>query len=347
MDEIKDDQYVHAGVLRIIPGENIIIEQIQGKLLLKTKGKMASQSEPIDDFEVSPQQQQLIKNEIYEFPFKFIQKSDAGTYKGKNVHVFFELEFLIQLEKESFKRLDKNILKSLKSFVTGSTNYKYSKNIIIRKPPKYDVPESNDDLILEGDIHIIAALFSVFFIIFWLVLFNATKELHQLDIWNVLMIGIMICIALGYYVKRIFLTSILGKFNADIQKKDDKSFVSIIHSTGNWRYVQSAKTYYEVIEEVIDNRGTTSYTYTEKLYISDNLPISMRSSGEEVLHQFPRPNSVPPIIQMNNVSIKWMIVLDIEIFMSINLTYKRVIYPADGIASNPSVWQLRNLFIRD
>lgn len=329
LDDAAEGQYTHSGILQISPNENIDIEQIQGKLFRRVKGKMASQNELVDTFTVSTKYQQLLKNETYEFPFKVIQPSEVGTYKGKNVHIFFELEFAVELEKDSFKRLDKNIFKSIKSFVTGSTNYKYSKNIILRKTPNYDIQKSDGYLELEDQTTLIVVFFSGFFIISWLIIFGLL-QLNTLDLWMHIMIGgVIVSLVVGYLSQIAFLNAFLGRFDVNISKKDDKSLTCIVHSTGNWRYIKAAKTYYKVVEEVIDDRGTTSYTYTETIYVSDNIDMLIQNSPEEIVHQLPRPNSVPPVVSIRNVSVKWIIVLELTAIMNLDLKYQSVIHPLD------------------
>lgn len=326
LDKVEEGQHVHAGILQIIPNEHIGVEQIQGELRQKVKGKMAGQNELVDNFTVSTQYQQLPPNETYEFPFKIIQPSKAGTYKGTNVHIFYELEFAVELEKDSYKRLDKSLVKSIKSLVTRSTDYKYSKPITLRKASNYDIPKGQGLLELGEKDTFVMVFFSGLFVMLWFILFGLLR-LNTMESWlEVMIIGVVVSAVIGYLSQVAFFRIVLGIFDVDIVKKDGENFTSIIHSTGNWRYVQAAKTYYKVIEEVVDDRGTTSYTYAEKIYVSDNMEMLLQNSQEEIVHPLPRPNSVPPVVSIHNVSVKWIIVLDLTTIMNLNLKYERVIY---------------------
>ncbi len=326
LDELTEGQHVHAGVLQVTPNEHIEVEQIQGKLLQKVKGKMASQNALVDNFTLSTQYQQLQPNETYEFPFKVIQPSSVGTYKGKNVHIFYELEFAVELEKESFKRLDKGVFKSIKSFVSGNTDYKYSKSIILRKAINYNLFEDSESLQLSGGGFIIIVVFSMLFIALWLILFSALN-LDKLESMSYLLGGgIVASVILGYLSKFAFFRSILGTFNVDISQENEEEFKSVVHSTSNWKYASEVNTYYEIIEEVTDDRGTSSYTYTEAIYHSPPIAISKATESEETTHRFPPQNNMPPSININNVSLKWVFIMEVKTILNLNLKYKKNIY---------------------
>jgi len=316
LEDVKENDNLRAGVLQITPNENIEIERIKGKLRQKIKGKIASQNRLIDTFGLSIEPMELSKNQLYDFPFNVEQKSDISTYKGENVHIFYEIEFSIQLEEESFKRLDKSLIESIKSFVTDGTNYRYSGEVIYRKPENYDIIEGLASLKNHSS-HTISRIFSVgTFLIPFLIAFSV------LEAWGFLAIFVVFAIIILLYIFRIvFIMNVLGQFNIDIQKKNNNSFVSTMHSKNNWKYVREANLYYEIIEQVTDDRGNGSSTYTEILYESDNIPIPMKNSREEIIHQFPTPDSVPPIINIPNVSIRWVLVLEIVTKMNLTLNY--------------------------
>lgn len=321
LEEAKKNDAIRAGVLQITPSENISIERIQGELSQQVKGKIRHKNRLIDTFDLSIEPMNLSKNETYDFPFNIEQKSDITTYKGENIHISYEIEFSIQLEEESFKRLNKSLLESIKSFIIDGTNYTYSGSIIYSKSENYDITEGLGYLKSNA----LSVLSGAFFLLFFLV--PCFIILGVLNLWIYFIIcAIITSIAFAYLLRVVFLENILGRFNIDIQKKNNEIFASTIRSTNNWKYIREANMYYEIIEEVIDNKGKNARIFTETLYVSDSIPVSKENSREEILHQFPRPNSVPPVFSIDNASIKWMLVLEVTTTMNLNLIYERVIH---------------------
>lgn len=321
LEDAKENNPVRAGVLQITPNEDIEIEKIKGKLWQKIKGKIPNESTPIDTFHLSRKPIQLSKNQTYDFPFHVEQKSDIGTYKGVNIHVFYEIEFSIQLEEESFQRLDKTLISSIKSLIIDGTNYKYSGEVIYRKSETYNIKEGLSYLEIgssssTGRIIVISLFLIPCFIIF-----------SVLEAWIFIAIfAVVAFIALIYLFRIVFLINVLGGFNIDIKKKNNNSFASTIISKNNWRYVREANMYYEVIEYVTDKGRKRDDIHTEILHESDIKPISIKNSRQEIIHQFPSPKHVPPVINIANVSIRWVLVLEVVTTMNLTLIYTKTIY---------------------
>jgi len=327
LNETIESPYNYAGVLRITPSETVQIEQIRGELVMRVKGKMESQSHIVDSFIIKIEDGELLENETYEFPFQRPRKTGVVSYKGRNVGVFFELKFSTNLEKETYKRVNKNIIKRVGSFLTGITDYNfYTRSVVFKPQSNYNLIERDHRLEINLGSFLIIAMFSMFFMALGMILFGVP----QINDWDsegfLLLLGIGLCIFFGYMSQSIFFAGLLGEFFADIKKKDDENFMATVRSTSNWRYISAAKTYYEIEEEVIDRRGTSTSTYTEKLYSSKPIEIYMMNSREEIMHSFPPPSRTPPAInEIDDVSIKWIFVLEVTTIMNLTLNYRKVI----------------------
>lgn len=76
-----------------------------------------------------------------------------------------------------------------------------------------------------------------------------------------------------------------------------------------------------MIEEVIDRRGTSTSTYTEKFFSSKTVELLPNSEIREAQFSFPLRHFT--MITMKDASIKWLMKLEMKTILGFKLSYDK------------------------
>ena len=137
-------------------------------------------------------------------------------------------------------------------------------------------------------------------------------------------LGIVLSIAIAVLIQYIVFREAIGSFNAKLVVQDNINFLSVFSSKKNWKYISKATASYSIIENVVDDRGTSSTTSTATLYHSPKQTISRKSKQEEILFAYPINKVVLPTLSIGGVSIKWMLHLRLTTIVGFKLYFSRV-----------------------
>jgi len=311
--EANDNRSLPSVTMILTVEEPITIEGIEGKFIKKVKGKMSGENKSLHEFTLARSMQVLQKGEEYRFPFELPRTSNVETYKGKNFSVLYELEFKIELEQSSYDSLKKGVFKNIKSFFTGEKHFKDSVPIIFEQPRKsYEVVESSGDFTLKSNI-VMIAIVGVLFLVLSLAIFSMNIEAA--------IFGTIIGAIVGYILQKILIKSTVGGFHLEVINEEDEAFLAVVQSDNHWKLVSNPNLRYEVIEEVIDRRGTSTSTYTEKLFSSPTTNLSSFNQEKQAVFTFPERHF--PVINLKDASIKWLMKLEMQTSFGFKLKYDK------------------------
>lgn len=315
-DEQTDMRVLRSGFLIVLVEESITIEGIEVELLERVKGKMSSKKEVVHRSTLARGMQVLQKGETYRFPFELPRKPNIETYTGKNFSILYELEFRVELEETSYDGLKKGVFKNIKSFFTGEKHYKDAFPIVFEQPErKYEIVESDGDFSLKIN-NTIVFIVGVLFLVVSLFLF--LKDIEIIII--VTMLGLLI----GFSLQKLLIKNMVGGFTLELIQKDNETFLAVVQSRHNWKFLSDSNLRYEVIEEVIDRRGTSTSTYVKSLFSSSAVELLSNNEAREVV--FPFPERHFPMIKVEDASIKWVMKLEMKTTVGFILKYDKVFY---------------------
>lgn len=105
----------------------------------------------------------------------------------------------------------------------------------------------------------------------------------------------------------------------NFNQEDEMSFLCAIFRTRKFSLINQ-NLYYEIIEEVIDKRGTSSTTYTEVIFKSEQITVSDSNKNPKIKFNYPELTGMQSM-KINDVSIKWKMKLEGTTYFGIVLKY--------------------------
>ncbi len=215
------------------------------------------------------------KGQKYEYD-KTITLEDAPiSFRGNNVNVLWWLYLEVELDQNSKSEIQSSLFKDialvnlLKSFDGKHEN----KNLILVQNATYKY--GIDDFSLTYTISAyIQLVIGIFILILSVILF--VGEIIKKHIWIPILAGIGF---LGYGIYEKIGIGTLKKVNFKGIYEDNENFNLQITVEKNFKKIRAATIYYQIKEEVIDNRGTTSTTRTSTIFESQNKTVNSFSSN--------------------------------------------------------------------
>ncbi|WP_442265314.1 hypothetical protein ACSIGC_13385 [Tenacibaculum sp. ZS6-P6] len=293
---------VYDGVLNIHPKEDLIIDHIDGIVYLEARGRMSSVKKQLVTFKIDDRIV-LTKDEAYEIPFSFNLDEDyIESYTGKNVSISYSCEAKIHVNEEDLEKLDRGVLTRMKSFFTSDYSTKISGYFNkFNNEEQYKIGESHSDLKLAFNFSsalIIALIIAALYIFF---LIGLNFNFHGFHIFL-----LVIATAIISYVQFKIKKSRIGDISLKTSNREN-GFICYVKPARNFS-LNKAKIHYRIVEKVVDNRGTSSTTYTEAIFKSPIKPLKSRGSSE-VEFQFPE-NKRLASMEFEDASIYWEIVIN-------------------------------------
>ncbi|WP_299617486.1 hypothetical protein [uncultured Tenacibaculum sp.] len=296
-----DSHHTYNAILTIQPEEELVIDHIDGIVYLEARGRMSSVKKPLVNFKIE-NRKVLAKNEIFEIPFSFTLSEDyIESYDGKNVSISYNCEAKIFVNKEDLEKLDRGVFTRMKSFFTSDYSTKISGYFTKIDEGKYKISEHHSELKLA---------------------FNFKSLLFTALVIGSIYIAAMLGLKFDFHGGHIFLliitTVITNYFLFQIKKKQigdislttsnrENEFVCYVKPARNFS-LHKAKMYYQIVEKVVDNRGTSSTTYRETIYKSSIKPVKGKGSSE-IEFEYPFLKNLATM-EFDDSSIYWEIVIN-------------------------------------
>ncbi|WP_299682933.1 hypothetical protein [uncultured Dokdonia sp.] len=309
--EESDNNYRVRGYVSISCSEIVDVELIEGFVYLEVRGRMASQKHHVVSFTISDKKR-LQTAETYKFPFSFeMHDLDIGTYKGKNVNFTYKCEAKIHIEDDDIDKIDRSFFSKVKSFVTSDDSLKVSTYFHVDDSlSTYQIEETTTSLDFKTNflMSFIASLLTGGIYAFLIPEFNAPY----------MVFGVFLIIAVIISIK-LLVGNALGEVTMETLRDED-AFLCTIKKTKKFSLVNQYL-YYQIIEKVVDDRGTSSSTVRSTIYTSKKEKISTRNNDVQVKFSYPEIKNIHSNY-LGDVSIYWVMNLKGTTYLGFILKYQ-------------------------
>lgn len=316
-----NNDLVKSGCLTIKAFETINIDSITGFVFFYTRGMISGEKEELLSFKIS-NKKIVRKNETSKISFSFeLPPNSISTYKGKNVSFSYKCEVEIVLKNEDIEKNNKNIFSNHFLLPSEETLKSFAYfNVEDLASLSYQVKETSLNFVLEKNWSILIFITVILELLYIYLLPELTISYLILGV----MIGMFMANLFYEFVIRVYLENVIGGVCLEIIRGEDFILCKIDKSNRiDLSLFQSI--YYEIIERVIDNRGTTSNTYKEIVYISSQKNLSGFKENSILKLDYPEiKNLHSKNLHSKNygyTSIIWMMNLEVKYFF-LRLHYK-------------------------
>ncbi len=303
------DNRTVTGHVSIIVSETITLDKITGYIVLESRGRVSARKENVLSFKISDQKK-ILKDELHEFPFSVeFFDNDIDSYKGKNVTFSYKCEAQVNVNEHDIGKLEKSIFSTIKSFITSNNSMTVSTYFLVEKPNAvYQIEEAS--LYFKLHFNLILPLL-ILPVIGGIALLLTPK--HN---WKIVIVSLALA-ALFIYAFFKIIENKLGRVSMKTTQEVD-GFLCEIRKTRQFKLTK-LKIYYNVIEKVIDNRGTSSTSYTEVLYKSPEQKLSNFKSRPQFTFNYPNKKGLQST-NYNDASILWQMNL-VGYYFGLKLNY--------------------------
>ncbi|MEM6805780.1 MAG: hypothetical protein AAF696_30555, partial [Bacteroidota bacterium] len=284
--------------------EEVEVESVEVKLLVEAKGLMSSQSALI--YHKTHKKPGLLKpGEIYRFPISVIPNK-YGSYKGEQVEISFRFEGELKLLEQKASEKIRNFFRKL-----GNSSKNQDAYFIHLTSPIESYRLRDQKISLDSN-----SSYQSFLGLPLLIMFFVLVGKEVIDYSIGIPIGLLfslLCI-IYYLIGRYA----VGNPSAEIVQEDKEGFHVKLYKEPSWHFLRGIEVSYEIVEEVLDRRGTSSTTHKKVLF--DSLVQKSRLNQEELDFYFDFPYGKPKSMNWEDVSIIWR--LKLKVFTSLGFNYK-------------------------
>lgn len=278
----------------------------------EAKGEMSSFNRKLihkiimdDTFQISP-----IEN--YSLPFDFKINSNIETYKGHNVDIFYTCEIKTYIDDESWSRLNRDTFEGVKAFFSTIRSIKTTKRF------NYYIPNKQlkvKPLNLLLDIKPNKALYIPLGILIFSICFIAYPDKS----FNSFFFSGMIALFSSTYISKALLQMIYPTQKGLIEEHIDGFNFTILSKPSSSHKKYSI--YYQIIEKVIDKRGSSNSTLENVLYTSPKTSRNKSNILESNDFKSPPKNKYFHSTKIDDASIIYQIHVTTETKMGFNIVY--------------------------
>lgn len=306
---------VLQGKAEVIFEENTEIETIEIDVILHVKGKMRSTSNVVSSLAFTPENGVIQKNTKREFLFEIPTHSKVESYKGRNVSIFYELVARFRLvEDEKEERTGPRIAKKIKKLLKIDDSPKLlSVFEKIDKQKAYKVIEENMEMQTKFQ-YIVIIIFSI---LLACIFYFALQHENNISIF---LVFLGVSIGVSALTVEILMRSLLGTIDIEVLNKDETQFICRVKNSKKWKYCNEAEAYYQVLEEVIDDRGTSTTTLVHSIYKSTTQELLDIKQNVELAFNFPKQMNLGSL-NIENVKRKWKVSLLLRPIWGIPMKY--------------------------
>ena len=305
------DNYSVSGYLSLRSSETIDIDMVDGTVFFEARGRMSSQKTHCLSFTISGKKT-LQANESYKIPFSFeLYNVAIGTYNGKNVSFSYKCEVKIHVEDDDIGNVDRSLFSKIKSFVTSDDSLKVSTYFHVEdKTSTYDIVESTTTLDFKTNFLMSLAIGAIFAVVY-LFMIPEFNEFYAI-------VGVLILIVLILGAK-MYVKNALGVVTMETLR-DQQAFLCTIKKTKNFNLAKQY-VYYQIIEKVVDDRGTSSSTYRSTLYTSEKKKMSNHREQTQLKFLYPTTRNWHSN-DLGDASIYWKMLLKGTSYLGFVLIYE-------------------------
>ncbi|MBQ4803293.1 hypothetical protein J8L88_10575 [Aquimarina sp. MMG015] len=255
--------------IRINPQLDMTFDRVICSLQYQVIGKAISNKSKISSLTIDQNGSWKKKNN-YNYAGKFELGDLPPSYNGKNLQIIWWLYLEVEFKEESKSRIQNLLLKDvfIFSLIKSFDGKHQNKNVVSLTNPNYEYAINNFDKVYKIDPYLYFII-GVFIMIITMILYFG--DILKKYFWIPAIAGIGIA---GYGQYKINSIGLLKEIRFKGTHIDNEKFNLEIAILKNEKKISSAKIRYKIIEEVIDDRGTTSTTYKENIYNSETKSIN-------------------------------------------------------------------------
>jgi len=287
------------GVLLLKSSETIRIDQILGDVYLEARGQMSSFKKRIVSFVIC-KNIVLIKDEEFKIPFTIdISKKDTNTFEGSYVSFNYTCQVEIDVNEYDLDNVDRSLFSKIKSFVKSDDSIIVSKYFTVNDLEcKYRVINTFEVLTIKPN---------SIFIFIWFILLCIVMIIYK-DLMNgfTLFIGLFIAFFIGGALNKMIFRRLNDIIHVNIYEADNSFICSLDKITK--LNLSNTNLYYEIIEQVEDNRGTSPGVYEKVIYESTKQNLKHIKANEGLTFKFPKTKGLHSVTY-GDASILWRMVL--------------------------------------
>ncbi|MEO1260715.1 MAG: hypothetical protein AAFZ15_18095 [Bacteroidota bacterium] len=290
------------GVIYLKALEDVNINYFGYSLIKETRGKLIPGSQAIlTKFLLI--NRKLIKGQIVDLDFKS-PPIPIESYKGKNAESFWKFETIIKFNEETRQRVRVESLKKLNLgeyfYPEKYANISFDFNVVANNC-KFEISGKNGLLKIDNE--------KISSYLFWILVAGIFFSFgYKTWLW------VIVCAMIGISVYFIYISLgnfIIGGIDLISSKTADDYLVCYFNIHKNWSHVKNITIWYEIHEEVTDNRGTGTGIYNEVLYKSKLCKFKNITQKISAKINLP-PGTVPGSLNLGNAKVYAVLKLKAE-----------------------------------
>ncbi len=250
----------------------------------------------------------LLKGETYRYDVEIVGVLPP-TYAGENISFYWRVETFIELQGKSYDQVRNSLLKKFKLLAAINPNKKLStfKSVYFKAP---DTPYSVNSIPLSLNQTGFSPLsIGLVFMIFFFLACGLLDYPANLGAIILFAIVLLFAFVIPHYYKARLLDKI--EFVANTTENNQLSLNFILPD--NRKKISKLKVQYKIVEKVIDDRGTSSYTYHHPIYRSATKEKRTPQKNTEFIFDFPDKNTNTMVsFQIGDISFYWEVNVIIE-----------------------------------
>jgi len=281
--------------LCITPEEDQHVEKLKCQLTKEVRGRLRRVTDTIDSCELEINDM-LKKGTTYEYPVE-LKNSFAITYAGISVSQSLYLDVASSEQGKTLISKVKQVFVHLEPLARRVV-------IVEHASVNYNVVEKSYDL--KNDF-LMKLFFGMFFTIPLLIFgcqFLPASFLPASFPKTLIpyLIGVGVFILLIPVLLHFWFETRVGKSSVQLSNTDNNEFEVKVNNSNDWVSSPEIFLSYSIIEEVVDDRGTSSTTIKMPIYQSLSVTIKTPRNGSKVVFPFPE-KSIPLTNRIPNTEI--------------------------------------------
>lgn len=292
-----------SGYMFIRCSKTLRIDRITGYIFLETRGHLASCKVELFNFNISGERT-LQRDELYNIPFQYGPKHFAiDSYTGEKASFIYNCEVQIDVSPNDLPKVDRTVFSKIKSFVSSNDAIKTNKHFTIANENyKYEVVDTVEALDLRA--HYLFMVIPVFLVLVTYLLVIPEYSEKYLFGGMALLGGTGL---LTYHLVPEVVERILGEVLLKVSSDGD-GFLCRTRKDRALAF-SNQELHYEIVEVVVDRRGTDTCTYLSTVYSSESKALKRyRDESEEVRFSYPKLKGYQSISH-SDVSLVWKVIL--------------------------------------
>lgn len=300
------------GEFIITPFYDLPVSMIGYDLIGEVRGKTATETQGVLNEYVG--WNKLLKaNETYHFPINFVNKSHE-TYSGIDLNCLIKFEVYLKIDRMKALQMTGAVREFYGKFNWGKEK-KIAKGMYLNfggDTNKYLLKTKDFKLSIESYLKYIWT-----FIVTGLVTYSYSEKTG----WKFApFFGAGALLILLHHLLGVVL---IGKMKGVFTKNSGEQFQVKFTNSKSWKTTQKLSVKYEVREQVVDGRGTSTVTYDNAIFTSPSQNITEFKKG--VLLDFDFPKGFPPTSTIADAKIYWVLKVKIKTKIGLSFSFNQEI----------------------